>query len=97
VSHNQRIQPNIPWPKDEVEKLRLWRSAGIGNAEVARRLGRTIAGVTAKVRSLKLPPLDYKPTPPQRERTRPPEVHRAGRTTLPPLSSLSEEGSTNAQ
>jgi hypothetical protein len=85
-----RFVQNAPWPKDEVEKLRLWRAAGIGNAEVAQRLGRTVAGVTAKVRSLKLPPLDAKPKPPLRPRVRPPEVPRAGRTTLPPLPSLGE-------
>jgi hypothetical protein len=85
-----RFVQNAPWPSDEVEKLRLWRAAGIGNAEVAHRLGRTVAGVTAKVRSLKLPPLDTKPKPPVRPRVRPPEVQRAGRTTLPPLPSLGE-------
>jgi hypothetical protein len=86
----QRFVVNAPWPKDEVEKLRAWRSAGIGNSEVGKRLNRTVASVTAKVRSLKLPPLDTKPTPPVRPRVHPPEVPRAGRTTLPPLRSLSE-------
>jgi hypothetical protein len=92
MTHNQRIQPNMPWPKDEVEKLRLWRSAGIGNIEIARRLGRTVVAVVAKVRSLKLPPLEARPKPPQRPRTRAPErsVPKAGRTTLPPLPSLHE-------
>lgn len=86
----QRFVSNAPWPKDEVEKLRAWRSAGIGNSEVARRLDRTVASVTAKVRSLKLPPLDTKPVPPVRPRVHPPAVQRAGKQTLPPLRSLSE-------
>jgi hypothetical protein len=90
MTHNQRIQPNMPWPKDEVEKLKLWRSAGIGPAEVARRLGRTVVAVQTKVRSLRLPPLAERPKPPQRPRTRAPErpVPKAGAVTLPPLQSL---------
>ncbi|HEY2419290.1 MAG TPA: hypothetical protein VGH84_15310, partial [Steroidobacteraceae bacterium] len=80
------------WPKDEVEKLKAWRSAGIGSTEVARRLGRTVASVAAKVRDMKLPALATKPTPPVRPRVHPPEVQRAGRTTLPPLPSLSRDG-----
>lgn len=88
---NMRFVVNAPWPKDEVEKLVAWHAAGIGNLEMAQRLGRTVTAVKAKVRALKLPARHVVPTPPVRQRVRAPEnpVQRAGKTTLPPLPSLS--------
>lgn len=86
-----RYVVNAPWPADEVEKLVAWHGAGISNVEIAQRLNRTITAVKAKVRKLKLPPRHVVPTPPVRQRVRAPEnpVQRVGKTTLPPLPSLS--------
>lgn len=93
TNNSSRFVVNAPWPRDEVEKLKLWRSAGIGNAEVARRLGRTVHAVTAKVRGLGLTPLKREmPVPHRVRQDRQPEVPRAGKTTLPPLPSLQEAG-----
>lgn len=87
-----RFVSNAPWPDADVEKLIAWRAEGIGNTEIAARLRRTEASVSAKVRKLKLPPLTNYRTPPVRQRVRAPESQapRAGKSTLPPLASLRE-------
>jgi len=88
-----RWVPNAPWPKDEVEKLRAWREAGVSYAVIAERLGRTPIAVKAKTRALGLQrSVPYKPVPPQRQpRAEPVQIHRAGPVTLPPLASLQDE------
>lgn len=79
-----------PWEEHEVEKLRSWRAEGLSNAEISRRLGRTQRSVAAKLNGLGLPSAERRP-PPRKPRTVPEPVHRAPRTTLPPLPSLRDD------
>jgi hypothetical protein len=84
--------PKSDWSDEETRLLcELW-AAGVSSAAIGRKIGgRSKHMVQGKARRLGLSARPN-PAPPVRQRVRPPEVHRAGRTTLPPLPSLSEGG-----
>ena len=84
--------PKSDWSDEETQLLRELWAAGVSESEIGRQLGgKTKHMVHGKARRLGLPARPN-PAPPVRPRVRPPEVHRAGRTTLPPLRSLGEGG-----
>jgi GcrA cell cycle regulator len=84
--------PKSDWSDEDVERLRELWAAGVSLSAIGREIGgRTKHMVQGKAQRLGLPARPN-PVPPVRPRVRPPEVHRAGRTTLPPLPSLGEGG-----
>jgi hypothetical protein len=84
--------PKSDWSDEETQLLRELWAAGVSEAAIGREIGgRSKHMVHGKARRLGLPQRPN-PAPPVRPRVRPPEVHRAGRTTLPPLPSLGEGG-----
>jgi hypothetical protein len=69
------------WTREDIEKLRLWHSAGVSRNAIATRLGRSKSSVNTKIRALRLPRRAV-PTPVAVPRDpQPPE--RAGAVTLP--------------
>ena len=84
--------PKSDWSDEEIVLLRELWAAGVSETAIGRAIsGRTKHMVRGKAKRLGLPARPN-PAPPVRSRVRPPEVHRAGRTTLPPLPSLGEGG-----
>jgi len=84
--------PKSDWSDEEIVLLRELWAAGMSETAIGGQLGgRTKHMVHHKARRLGLPARPN-PVPPVRPRVHPPEVHRAGRTTLPPLPSLGEGG-----
>jgi hypothetical protein len=78
------------WTEREIAQLAELRRAGRSNQEIAQTLGRSVAAVGTKARSLKLPFRNYVPTPPPQPPGHRVRLHipRAGKVTLPPLPSL---------
>ena len=89
---NMRGVLNAPWTADDVRRLRELAAAGMTKRQIAEALGRSPDSVGGKLRKLRLAS-----TPSPTIRTRgprglfepgQPKAERAGRTTLPPLPSL---------
>jgi hypothetical protein len=82
---------NDEWPPDEVKILIEMRAAGYTSPQIGARIGRTAKAVISKARALRLPRSMARPVAPQqaahRETALP--IPHAGKTTLPPLPSLS--------
>ncbi|HEY2617837.1 MAG TPA: hypothetical protein VGI78_10900 [Acetobacteraceae bacterium] len=82
---------NDEWPRDEVRILIEMREQGYTSPQIGARIGRTAKAIISKARALRLPRSMARPVAPQqaahRETALP--IERAGKTTLPPLPSLS--------
>lgn len=81
-----------PWSDAERDQLRRLADNGLSQGQIATMMGRTKASVHRQFAILGLTP--NAPTPVKRPeaRTHPKTAIRAGRTTLPPLPSLSMRG-----
>ena len=92
MTHNQRIEPNVPWTVEEVRLLRELADQGMTRREIAKRINRSMDSIGGKLRKLgvKGAPVNRTHGPGGRFQPQPKLVHRAGRSTLPPLPSLSE-------
>lgn len=80
------------WVPADIAKLREWRAAGLSNAEIGKRLGRTVKAVQSKAKALRIKSnYHFIPKPSQRGSPQGPGPERAGLVTLPPLPSLADE------
>jgi IS30 family transposase len=77
--------PHIPWSEDERQELRRLCENGMQRVAIARHLGRSVHSVARQLAYLGLRTAPHAPG--KRQRT----AHKAGRTTLPALSSLQQE------
>jgi hypothetical protein len=83
--------PKSDWSDEETQLLRELWAAGVSEAAIGREIGgRSKHMIHGKAKRLGLP-ARANPAPPRRPRVHPPEVHRAGKHTLPPLRSLSHD------
>ena len=75
------------WSEAEEGEIRRHFAAGLSHREIALAMGHSKFSVTSKLERLGLRRVDPVSTnPPRRE-----ERQRAGKVTLPPLASLSDE------
>ena len=81
-----------PWSDAERDQLRRLAENGLSQGQIAQMMGRTKASVHRQFAILGLTP--NAPSVPKRPSptTHPKHAIRAGRTTLPPLPSLSMRG-----
>jgi hypothetical protein len=79
---------NDEWPQDEVKVLIEMRAQGYTSPQIGVRIGRTAKAVISKARALKLPKSKSRSLTPFRSEPPPRPIPVAGKTTLPPLPSL---------
>ena len=90
MTHNQRIETNVPWTVEEVRLLRELADQGMTRREIANRINRSMDSIGGKLRKLgvKGAPVNRTHGPGGRFQPQPKLLHRAGKSTLPPLASL---------
>jgi hypothetical protein len=93
---NMRGVEGVPWADADVRRLRELAATGMTKRQIAEALGRSMDSVGGKLHKLRVAS-----APSSTTRTRgpggvfepgQPKAERAGRTTLPPLPSLSRDG-----